>query len=163
MPIKAAEAKKVRICWDSCVFIHRIQRTADRISILEQVSYAAESDKIVLVTSALSIAEVAKLDHKKPLSAKEEKAIKEFFENDFIELVTVDRFVGELARTIVRDHRLKPGDAVIVASAILGEASMLHTYDENVLKRDGLIGNPPLKIEKPRLPTEQPIFFAGQK
>lgn len=162
MPTKAEE-KKVRICWDSCVFLHRIQRTPDKIAILEQVSYAAESDKIIMVTSAFSIAEVAKLDHKKPLTTKEEKAIQEFFENDYIELVTVDRFVGELARTIVRDHSLKPGDAVIVASAILGEAMMLHTYDDKVLKKDGLIGNPPLKIEKPRLPTEQPIFFAGDK
>ena len=27
-----------RICWDSCVFIHRIQRTRGKIAILEQIT-----------------------------------------------------------------------------------------------------------------------------
>lgn len=154
-----------RICWDSCVFLHRIQRTRGKIAILEQITYAAEQGKVIFVTSALSIAEVAKLDPLKPLTTKQERDIDEFFENEYIEIVTVDRFVAEVARSIVRNHKLKPSDAVIVASALMGEAAVLHTYDEKVLKRDGKIGlpgKPLLEIVEPTDP-EQPDLFAGSK
>jgi predicted nucleic acid-binding protein len=118
-----------------------------------------------LVTSALSIAEVAKVNNDKPLTAKQEKQIEAFFENDYIELVTVDRFVAERARSIVRGFGLKPSDAVIVACALMAEASVMHTYDEKVLKRDGKIGlpgKPLLEIKEPSDP-EQPDLFAGDK
>ena len=151
-----------RICWDSCVFIHRIQRTPGKIATLKQITYAAENGEVVIVTSAFSIAEVAKLNTKKPLTKPQEKRINEFFQNDFIELVAVDLFVAELARSIVRNHGLKPGDAVVVASALMGNADVLHTYDEKVLKRDGFIkrkGSKPLEIKEPYLPQQD--LYAG--
>ena len=55
--------------------------------------------------------------------------------------MNLDRLVGEHARLLMTSGHagLKPPDAVHVASAILGLASELHTYDDKLLKLDGKI------------------------
>lgn len=46
------------VYWDACCFIARIQREPDRIADLEQLTELAEDDKLRIVTSTLTIAEV---------------------------------------------------------------------------------------------------------
>jgi hypothetical protein len=79
----------------------------------------------------------------------QEGAIEAFFENEFVIIRTLTEQIAFLSRKIARDHGLKPGDAVHVATAIFWKVPILHTYDDNMLKKNGLIGDPPLVIEKP--------------
>lgn len=64
---------------------------------------------------------------------RQNSLVTEFFENPFIELRNLDRFVAEKARPIVRQFGLKPPDAIHVATAILMKVDLLHTFGKGDL------------------------------
>lgn len=92
----------------------------------------------------------------------DEDRIRRYLRNPFIELVEVERRVGELARDLQWAHRsLIPHDAVHLACALVGECDILFTYDKaHLLGLDGKVfvpddlrgGRPwrPLRILEPR-------------
>ncbi|HLJ13257.1 MAG TPA: type II toxin-antitoxin system VapC family toxin [Bryobacteraceae bacterium] len=141
--------------WDSDVFISRIQKTLGRIEDLRAITDAAERGDVTIVTSFLTEVEVVKLKELGLLDEETERMVAQFFENDYLSVRVVDRFVAEKARPIVRQFKLKPTDAVHVATALLMEVDVLHTYDERHLlplngQIDKLDGGSKLRIEKPR-------------
>ena len=131
-----------RVYWDACTWIALIQREkiaiggADRDTLCRAVIAEAKKDKIEILTSTLSLVEVCKSPE---IRTTKEDQIAAFFENDYILLMNLDRLVGEQARQLmtVGHAGLKPPDAVHIASAILGQASELHTFDDKLLKLDG--------------------------
>lgn len=135
--------------WDTDVFIHRFQRTPEHIAVLEQITDAAEHGDIVFVQSTFTISELVKDPEGEKLTDEQESIIESFFENDFVIVRTLTEQIAFLSRKIARDYGLKPGDAVHVATAIFWEVPILHTYDEKLLSKNGLIGDPPLTIERP--------------
>lgn len=156
-----------RVCWDSCVIIDYIQKTDGRYDILREIVDQARSGEVVLVVSALACAEVYKIDKDKPLSADDERKIKDFFENEYVSVRNVTRFIGMHAAKIAREHGLPPPDAIHVATALKYKCSVLHTYDgcgvrkkrKHLLKHDREIGSPPLPIEEPRGPEREKTLF----
>jgi len=144
------------VYWDSVVFIDLIEETPGRHETLKAISDSAERAEARIVTSALTLAEVSKLNNLRLLPEWAEKKILEFFENDYITVRDVSRPVCEMARPIIRGHGLKPPDAIHVATALMAKAQVLHTYDGDLLGKNGLITNPlltgcpPLRIEVPR-------------
>ncbi|GAB6876783.1 type II toxin-antitoxin system VapC family toxin [Thermaerobacter litoralis] len=88
------------------------------------------------VTSALSIAEVAKPPNtdarKLPDSLYNEMV--NFFKYDWLHIVMVDRRVSSIARDLVRQFNLKGADAVHLATAIYIKADYLFTYDKHLLR-----------------------------
>lgn len=156
-------AERERIYWDSCVFIDCIQETADRIKILESIVEAAKSGEVRILTSTLAIAEVVRCEPDRALSKDDADKIKAFFENDFISVRQLDRETAELAADISRQYGLKPPDAIHVATAIKHKCQVLNTYDGRnkkkkgkLLKYDGQIGVPPLKIQEPQQRSAPP-------
>jgi predicted nucleic acid-binding protein len=145
--------------WDTDVFIHRFQRTPEHISTLEQITDAAERGEIVFVQSTFTISELVKDPDGEKLTEAQENVIEDFFENEFVIVRTLTEQIAFLSRKIAREHGLKPGDAVHVATAIFWKVPILHTYDDKLLKRDGLIGDPPLKIEKPSFVGQQNLLM----
>jgi len=151
-----------RIYWDSCVIIDYIQKKAGRIATLQEIIDEARAGDIQLVSSALSRAEVYKLDKEDPLSSQEEKHIDSFFENTYIHIRDLDRFVAKHAADIARTHSLLPPDAIHIATAIKYKCTALQTYDgsgrrsrrKHLLTHNGTIGTPPLTIEEPRTYTK---------
>ena len=144
--------------WDSSVFISRIQRNTGRIENLELISAAAESGEIRIVTSAFTLAEVVKTPGLGLLAPDEEQRIVDYFENEYIVVRNVDRFVAERARRIVRRYGVPPADAVHVATAILSDVVVLHTYDhDHLISKNEMIGDPPLRIEEPRWTGQPPL------
>jgi predicted nucleic acid-binding protein len=136
--------------WDSSVFIDLIERTSSRIQILEAIVQSAERGEARIVTSALTLAEVSKLNNLGLLPEWKEKLIVKFFENEYIAVRNVDRVTSEHARPIIRNHALKPPDALHVATALLARVDVLHTYDTtHLLPLDKKVGQPPLRIEEP--------------
>jgi len=161
------EPPKVYI--DSCAYISCIQEDVGRHETVSAVVEQAKSGEIVIVASTLIIAEVVKLDHLSEQGvdiAEQAERIRLFFENDYIKFRAVDRRIAEEAAAISRQHRIKPPDAIHLATALQCGCTSFQTYDgedggnRRLLGFDGVIGSPPLKIEVPRvMGDDQPGLF----
>ncbi len=147
----------LRVYWDSCVYIDCIQRHPDRHAVLDSIIEQAKSGDVVLVASALVLAEVSKLNDPNATREEEAKRILRFFENDFIKVRNVTRSIAEHAADVTRLHSIKPSDAIHVATALAAKCISLQTYDGvqggrgKLIALDGKIGNPSLRIEVPRI------------
>jgi predicted nucleic acid-binding protein len=159
-------SKPTLLYWDSCVFLSAIQRTAGRYATLKAILDSAAADEIVIVTSALTIAEVVKLDCDSAdpdQSAKDVAEIRHFFENDYLAIKNVDRLIAEQAGDIVRRHGLKPPDAIHVATALSSKCDRLETYDKLILRLDKKVGWPILPISLPRDLDEESYPLLSQE
>ena len=142
-----------KLYWDSDVCIDLLEQTPARIHRLLPIIAAARNGQLVIVTSALTMAEVSKLKNLNLIDELKEKLITEFFENDYFSIRNVDRFVAEKARAIARKCGVKPPDAIQIATAILMEVEVMHTFDGKVLGLSGLVEVEELKIEEPPEPS----------
>src|SRR5258708_7585108 len=114
-----AAKKTRRIYWDSSVYIDRLQLTADKIDTLRAITDAAEAGRVTLLASTLVLAEVAKLDKHEGADEEEKlKNLEALWENDYFIIQSVDRSIALRAAQIVRENRLKPADAIHVATAL---------------------------------------------
>jgi predicted nucleic acid-binding protein len=151
-----------RICWDACVWIATIAQervplkgggVEDRGRLCNHVIESAKRKQFEIVTSGLSLAEVCQNKE-----VKRADNLADFFRHDFIFVVPVDRYVGELARDLMRSGHpgLKPADAVHVATAITADAYEMHTFDDGLLNLDGRVpsGSGMLRICKPPPPPQ---------
>ncbi|MCH7750719.1 MAG: PIN domain-containing protein, partial [Planctomycetes bacterium] len=87
-----------------------------------------------------------------------------FFDNDYIHLIRVDRKLATEAAKIARAHRVKPPDAIHLATALLRDCQIIHTYDDKkLLKLDGKVGEPPLTIIEPTAEIQANLFPEGEK
>ena len=139
-----------RLYWDSVVFIHRLSRHPEYIPVLEHITTKAEKSEVLIVTSAFTMAEVAMLSNGSTDEAQE-KAIEDFFENDFIRIIPVDRRIAKKAREILRAYPgVKGKDAIHLATACVTPGiAIMHTYDRALLNKNGLLPGCSLTIEKP--------------
>lgn len=88
-----------------------------------------------------------------------EDKIKNFFKHEWIYLYEVDRRIAEKARDLIWEHTvLKPVDAVHVATALTAKVAKMETFDGKLLKLDGKIGSPALKIEHPFFPLQRELW-----
>lgn len=53
---------------------------------------------------------------------------------------------------------LRPKDATHVATAIQAKVDVLETFDEELIKLSGAVGNPLLLIRKPYFPSQLELF-----
>lgn len=70
--------------------------------------------------------------------------------------------VAELAREIFFDYNIDYPDAIHIGSAIFDDIHIFNTFDKDLLKKDGLIGNPPLRIIKPDIPYQESMLEAEE-
>lgn len=138
--------------WDSDAFIGWLAREDDKVSECRAVIRAAEEGKTMLITSALTLAEVLWLRGKPPIPAEDAETVQRFFEHDYIAVVDVDRAMAEEARKLVWGHGIAPKDAIHVATAIDIEVDRMETFDRDLIKKSGTVGNPPLEIGPPNEP-----------
>ena len=143
--------------WDANAFLAHLLGEAERVEACEAVLEQAEQGRLLIVTSALTLAEVLALRGKEKLPADPaiRKTVVDFFKNEFIAVQNVTRQVAELARDLVWDHGITPKDAVHVASALTVEAPILETFDRDLIRKSGTIGaSPPLIIREPPKPAQ---------
>jgi predicted nucleic acid-binding protein len=121
---------------------------------------AAKAGKAEIVTSTLSLAEVCK----DPASASEAASrFPDFLELEYVLLVALDRAIGEKARELMQGNyaKLKPPDAIHIATAIAANVDAVHTFDESLLALNGLLSmtdGSKLKICKPDPGDALPLF-----
>ena len=91
-------------------------------------------------------------------AAIDDKTVRDYFDNDYILLVSVDKRVADYARGLMlAGHaRLKPADAVHLATACIASAEEFQTFDGDLLALDGKVDKPDgrrLAIKKPSVPA----------
>ena len=109
-----------------------------------------------IYTATWTMAEV----HKKrtvpavTLSTENDLNVLALFEQEFFELIQLDREIGEDANRIAREKGLMPGDAVHVASALRAECDVLLSWDRHLVgKTDlGISAEYPQLIGQAQLP-----------
>jgi predicted nucleic acid-binding protein len=153
-----------RIYWDSCAFIDWLEGDPDYIlSLQEMVHQADDLERLKIVTSAATFAEVYKVKTSNgaaPLPEKTRQAILGLLRREkLVSIYQVDRFVGELANKIVANEKLKPMDALHLATALQARVDAVITTDRPMIRRTGILhfndkvidsGSPPLKIMLPQ-------------
>lgn len=145
--------------WDSCTFLAYLKAEADKVDDCVTVLKHAENGNIKIVTSSLTLVEVIKLKKREPISREDEERIRRFFMHKWLILQDVDRKISELARELIWEHGLQTYDSVHVATAIRAKVSRIDTFDDQLIKLSGKLGEPNIIIGRPFLSTQTELEF----
>ena len=150
------------VYWDSCIFIDGLRQTIDRFAQIGAIESDAKAGKLYIFASSLAIAEVVKLREYGDLSDEQSHKISVYFHHKFIRIIPVDRVIARTAAEVARElSSIKPPDAIHNATAIRCRCSVMYTYDDSLLKKNGLAGSPSLAIKRPG-EWGQSELFPGQ-
>lgn len=144
--------------WDSNAFLGWLNNEAGKSEKCGDVLAAAEDGKLEIITSAWTLTEVVRKKGEKPIPMESEQKIRDFFENPFIIVREVDRAVAERARDLIWSHGLKGPDAVHLATALRLRLTVMDTFDGDLIKLNGKLGNPALRIGPPSIPHTPDLF-----
>jgi predicted nucleic acid-binding protein len=140
-----------RIYWDSNVPLSYLNGVADRAATIEELFRQARAGEIELVTSSISRVEVAFIQSENKAGALDEEAEAAidalWAPGSPIETVEFYDLIGTKARALMRqgisqERKLKPMDAIHLATAQQMAVVEFHTYCKKLQKWDGAIGFP---------------------
>jgi predicted nucleic acid-binding protein len=109
--------------------------TRPRFEMCRDTLKRAESGDIEIVTSAFTLAEVCK---RQPDPASPAINLAAFFDQKYILLMPVDKQIGLQAQHLQLSGigGLKPPDAIHLASAMVANVPVFHTFDKKLLDLD---------------------------
>lgn len=136
-----------RRLWDSCVVLGYLAGQESLREECDLIIDQAWRGDIEIAVSTLAQVEVAYL--KGTSVVESEQRIREFFGRKYIIPIAFDIPVAIAARRFVRDYGLKPPDAVHLATASQWGIPVLETIDADLLRMDGLAGNPAVVVRRP--------------
>ena len=154
-------SRKARyVYWDSCVFLAYIDKEPGRVDVIERVwDEVSDQGGDRIVTSVLSIAEVAHAGYEKKSQALDPAAIAAIdamWKDPSVLIVETPAQIMYIARDLMRDATaqgwsLRPGDAIQLATAkwvhqYANPITAFHTYDGRIFKYTAMIG---IKIVEP--------------
>lgn len=131
--------------WDSCVFLSYLENDPDRVSHIESFFNKAVARDIQIVTSTLSVTEVAYTSYEKAarlLQSEEEQRVEGLWHSPVV-LVEYHRTIATKARELIRASfethgpTLKPLDAIHAATASQHNVQAFHTYDKRLTRALG--------------------------
>lgn len=154
--------------WDSNVWLGLLNNEADKVDACKEQLERARQGQFKVICSAITLTEVVWLrgPDRQKLPPSVNPQIEAFFKHDFISVRPVDRAIGEKARRLVWEfadspEKLKPYDAVHVATAVMLNIPILHTYDPDLLQLHGLVAfanGEKLEIVRPPAPSMGDLF-----
>ncbi len=118
-----------KIYWDSDCFLGHFQNEEGKVEKCEGVLQKADRGDVILVTSALTIAEVLWMRGAPRITKDKAEIVQKFFRRSYIRVYNVTRKIAESAQDLVWDHSIKPKDAIHVATAINLTVDVLETFD----------------------------------
>lgn len=129
----------VPIYWDACIFLHFIEADPQWIGTLDAILESASlRQEVVIYTSSVSITEVAFAQAEKSgrtLDAAVEAAIDALWaDRSVVKIVEYNEIIARSARGLLRRslearRRLKPMDAIHLATALIRHVVDFHTTD----------------------------------
>lgn len=132
-----------RIYWDSVAFLAWLQNERGREAACRDTLEAAQNGDFLIVTSALTLAEVLWLRGAPRLTEDRAELLNRFFRRSCMRVVNLDRKIAQRAQRLVWEIGIKPKDSVHVASALQYECPILETFDQPLIKKtpdiDGLL------------------------
>lgn len=140
-------ASRSYVYWDACVFIDYLQKAPSRIAVLDSIVAEARNGPLLLVTSTLSMVEVAFAEGERrqgALDAEKLRTIDDMWaDRSIILLVEFNPVIAIEAREIVRrgfaeGRSLQASDAVHLATARNMDVADFHTYDSDLLRWNGI-------------------------
>jgi len=145
-----------RICWDSNVPLSYLNGVADRVPIIEELFRQARAGEIELLTSAISRVEIAYIQSEEQAGALDEQAEAAidalWAPGAPIKTVELYDLVEHKARALIREgieqeRKLKPMDAIHLATAQQMVVGEFHTYCKKLHRWDGALG---FSVTEPR-------------
>ena len=141
------------IYWDSDAFLGWLQAEPGKMELCQGTLDRADRGEILIITSALTIAEVLWLRGGPRVTKDKAEILRKFFRRSYIKVRGVSRSIAEAAQDVVWDHDIRPKDAIHVATALDASIGILE-FDEDLIKKSGVLGDPPLTIRKPVAPRQ---------
>lgn len=144
-------ARRPRRLWDSVIVIGYLAGYEDLKPDCPQIIQQAQQGGLEIMVSEMAKVEAAYLEGRSDIES--ESLISEFFSRHYIIPVSVDDQVSKIARGLIRKYRnslrIKPPDAVHLATALLWHLPVIETTDADFLRLDRREGNPPIIIRRP--------------
>lgn len=153
-----------RIYWDACVLLSYVNGLPDRLPEIEALYEEARQKNIEIVTSTISITEVAYGAMEQTQGAvdpaRDAKVESLWIPPSPIQVVEFYRLIAFRARALVRQgiieqRKLKSMDAIHLSTAIQLEVQELHTYERDLKRWGPVVGfaiREPIATS-PQLPT----------
>lgn len=132
-------ADPVRIYWDSCAWLGLINAEPDKLPDVRAVYGLARKGLVEIWTSTIAIVEANRLATEmqlpKPISPESIAQIDDLLFQPFVHLINLDQTVAKRARKILRETQglKKRPDAIHLASAVIWNIPLFHTYDHDDL------------------------------
>lgn len=153
-----------RVYWDADVFVSYVEDHPDRAPMIEGLLAQARSNEIEIVTSVISIAEVAFAETERlraSLSLEVEQRIESMWAvGSPVKLAEVYPLITTRARTLIREGiprgwtGLRAHDAIHLATAQQLRVDEVHTFDAKWSKYSEIVGIP---ITEPQ--TDKPTLL----
>jgi predicted nucleic acid-binding protein len=146
------------VYWDANIFHALFGKEQGRVEFCERIDKAALNGEVDIYTSAITLVEcvwvktiVDPTGKLNKLSPAHEEMLHKYFMQPYIRVVQCDRRISEFARSLMWKYEtLHHQDAIHVATAIFHRVDFMHSYDDDdLVKLNGLLGTPPLKICHP--------------
>lgn len=147
-----------RIYWDSDCFLAHLQAEAGKTVKCAGVLQRAERGDVLIVTSALTLAEVLWMKNAPRLPQDKADLVRRFFRRSFIRVYNVTRGISEAAQDLVWGNDIHPKDAIHVATALHLNSDALETFDAKLIAKSGTVGTPLLLIREPAAATQGTLF-----
>ncbi|QKQ75600.1 type II toxin-antitoxin system VapC family toxin [Nostoc sp. TCL240-02] len=155
---------KQRHYCDSCVFLGFLNNESDKIYECKTILQAAEEGVIELFTSTFTMAEVIKIKGEAELDESKEHIIDQLFKQSWIKVVNFEREMAQINRHLVWTYKLKPFDALHLATAIRLKVDYFNTTDQALIKKipatvGYLADYPEVIVQKPHVEGYTPRLF----
>jgi len=150
-----------KIYWDSDCFLGHFKAEDGKAEQCDGVLQRAERGEVLIVTSALTLAEVLWMRGAPRLPKEKAELVQKFFRRSYIRVYNVTRKISEAAQVHVWDNDIKPKDAIHVATAVHLGADALETFDKQLIKKSGTAGKSLLLIREPQAATQGRFDLAG--
>lgn len=150
-----------KIYWDSDCFLGHFQAEEGKVEKCDGVLQRAERGEVLIVTSALTLAEVLWMRGGPRLTAEKAELVQKFFRRSYIRVYNLSRKLAEAAQLHVWNDGIKPKDAIHVATAVHLGAQALETFDLQLISKSGIAGEPLLLIREPQAAAQGRLDLAG--